>query len=430
MSRRISAVKAMEILDSRGHPTIRCWVYLEDGSRGVASVPSGASTGTHEALELRDGDPKRYLGKGVKKAVANVNEVIGPAIIGLNAAEQELIDQRLLELDGTNNKSRLGANAILSVSMAVAVAAAAAQKKPLYESLCPRPNYRLPVPMINILNGGFHADNNLNIQEFMVVPAGAETFSEALRQAAEVFQHLKKILKSKGYSTAVGDEGGFAPHLKQDEEALALIMESIEAANYQPGKDIYLAIDVAASELYEEGIYVFKKSDGSKYSSEEMIAFYQGLRKKYPLISLEDGLAEDDWPGWKKLTQALGQDIQIIGDDIFVTNLERFRRGIKEGIANAILIKLNQIGTLTETVKTVEEAQRNGYGTIISHRSGETEDTFIADLSVALDCGQIKTGSLSRSERMAKYNRLLEVEAELKERGSYAGRLAYSRFLS
>lgn len=430
MLTRITKVKSIEILDSRGNPTVRTWVYLESGDWGVASVPSGASTGAHEALELRDGDPTRYLGKGVQKAVANVEGIIGPAIIGLNAAEQETIDQRLVELDGTASKSRLGANALLCVSMAVAVAAARARKKPLYESLRPKKTYRLPVPMINVLNGGSHADNNLNIQEFMLVPAGGQTFSEAIRQAAEVFQHLKKILKTKGYATAVGDEGGFAPNLRSDEEALALLVESIERAGWEPGKDIYLALDVAASELYEDGAYVFKKSDGSRHSVSDMISFYEKLKEKYPLISLEDGLAEDDWNGWQILTQKLGKGLQVVGDDIFVTNPTRLLRGIKEGVANAILIKLNQIGTLTETIKAVEEAQRSNYGTIISHRSGETEDTFIADLCVALDCGQIKTGSLSRSERIAKYNRLLEVEAELGDRGSYAGAQVYSRFLS
>lgn len=430
MLTRITKVKSIEILDSRGNPTVRTWVYLESGDWGVASVPSGASTGAHEALELRDGDPTRYLGKGVQKAVANVEGIIGPAIIGLNAAEQETIDQRLVELDGTASKSRLGANALLSVSMAVAVAAARARKKPLYESLRPKKTYRLPVPMINVLNGGSHADNNLNIQEFMLVPAGGQTFSEAIRQAAEVFQHLKKILKTKGYATAVGDEGGFAPNLRSDEEALALLVESIERAGWEPGKDIYLALDVAASELYEDGAYVFKKSDGSHHSVFDMISFYEKLKEKYPLISLEDGLAEDDWNGWQILSQKLGKRLQVVGDDIFVTNPTRLLRGIKEGVANAILIKLNQIGTLTETIKTVEEAQRSNYGTIISHRSGETEDTFIADLCVALDCGQIKTGSLSRSERIAKYNRLLEVEAELGDRASYAGAQVYSRFLS
>lgn len=430
MSTRISRVKAMEILDSRGNPTVRCWVWLENGSYGVASVPSGASTGTHEALELRDGDPKRYLGKGVMKAVRHIEEIIAPAIAGLDALNQAALDQRLLELDGTPNKSRLGANAILAVSMAAAVAAAQAQKKPLYESLNYRPKYRLPVPMINVLNGGFHADNNLNIQEFLIVPAGSATFAEAIRMAAEVFHHLKKILKAKGYSTAVGDEGGFAPNLKEDEEALALIAESIEAAGYRLAEEIYLALDVAASELYEDGQYVFKKSDGSRHSVDEMISFYKKFKEKYKLISLEDGLAEDDWEGWKKMTTQLGQKLQLVGDDIFVTNMDRFRRGLKEGIANSILIKLNQIGTLTETILTIQEAQKNGYGTVISHRSGETEDTFIADLSVAFDCLQIKTGSLSRSERIAKYNRLLEIEAELGERSSYAGRIPYQTFLS
>ncbi len=429
MTTRITRVKALEILDSRGNPTLRTWVFLENGVSGVASVPSGASTGTHEALELRDGDPGRYLGKGVKKALANVEEIIGPAIKNMDVLDQEALDQRLIELDGTATKSRLGANAILSVSMAAAVASARAQQKPLYEALSYRPTYRLPVPMINILNGGFHADNNLNIQEFMIVPAGANSFAEAIRLATEVFHHLKKTLKANGYSTSVGDEGGFAPNLKSEEEALDLIMESISRAGYQPGEDVYLALDVAASELYEEREYVFKKSDGSRHSVDEMISFYRRLKQKYPLVTLEDGLAEDDWSGWKKLTQEMGHELQLVGDDIFVTNLERLRRGIKEKIANAILIKLNQIGTVTETIKTIEEAQKSGYGTIISHRSGETEDTFIADFSVALDCGQIKTGSLSRSERIAKYNRLLEIETELAERSYYPGHEVFASFL-
>jgi enolase len=425
----IFSIQASEILDSRGHPTVRTRVFLQGGARGVASVPSGASTGKHEALELRDGDPGRYLGKGVLKAVANVNEIIAPKMIGMDARRQKEIDRRLLELDGTPAKNRLGANAILSVSMAVADAASRALKTPLYEYLGKAESYPLPVPLINILNGGSHADNNLNIQEFMIVPAGSNSFREAIRKATEVFHHLKKILKNKGYSTAVGDEGGFAPNLRADEEALDLILESIQQAGYKPGQDVSLALDVAASELFEDKVYVFKKSDGSKRDSAEMIEFYKNLVGKYPIISIEDGLAEDDWAGWKTLTKELGKKIQLVGDDIFVTNLARLKDGVKKGIANSILIKLNQIGTLTETIETVRYAQRRGYATVISHRSGETEDTFIADLSVALGSGQIKTGSVSRSERVAKYNRLLEIEDELKARGSYAGKQVFANYI-
>ena len=425
----ISSIQASEILDSRGNPTVRTRVLLNGGASGVASVPSGASTGSHEALELRDGDPGRYLGKGVLKAVANVNGVIAPRLVGMDSRRQKEIDRSMIELDGTPAKNRLGANAILSVSMAAADAASRALKIPLYERLGKTESYQLPVPMINILNGGSHADNNLNIQEFMIVPAGCGTFSEAIRKATEVFHHLKKILKKKGYSTAVGDEGGFAPNLKADEEALELILESIQQAGYQPGQEISLALDVAASELYEDSVYVFKKSDGSKRTSAEMIEFYKNLVAKYPIISIEDGLAEDDWKGWKALTKELGKKIQLVGDDIFVTNLTRLKDGVKKGIANSILVKLNQIGTLTETIDTVRFAQRRGYSTVISHRSGETEDTFIADLSVALGSGQIKTGSVSRSERVAKYNRLLEIEGELKERGTYAGKQVFARYI-
>ena len=425
----ITSIQASEILDSRGNPTVRTRVLLQGGAMGVASVPSGASTGTHEALELRDGDPRRYLGKGVLKAVANVNEVIAPNIVGMDARRQKEIDRRLIEIDGTPAKNKLGANAILSVSMAAADAASRAIKTPLYDYLGKKESYLLPVPLINILNGGSHANNNLNIQEFMIAPAGSSTFSEAIRKATEVFHHLKKILKKKGYNTAVGDEGGFAPNLKADEEALELILESIQQAGYQPGQDIYLALDIAASELFEDKVYVFKKSDGSQKSSAGMIEFYKSLVDKYPIICIEDGLAEDDWAGWKALTKELGKKIQLVGDDIFVTNLARLKEGIKKGIANSILIKLNQIGTLTETIETVKYAQRRGYSTVISHRSGETEDTFIADLSVALCSGQIKTGSVSRSERVAKYNRLLEIEEELKVRGSYAGRQVFARYI-
>jgi enolase len=425
----ITSIRANEILDSRGNPTVRTRVLLQGGAAGVASVPSGASTGTHEALELRDGDPARYLGKGVLKAVANVNEVIAPAVVGMDARRQKEIDRRMIEMDGTPAKNKLGANAILSVSMAAADAAARALKTPLYEFLGKKDSYELPVPLINILNGGSHADNNLNIQEFMIVPAGSGSFSEAIRKAAEVFHHLKKILKKRGYSTAVGDEGGFAPNLKADEEALELILESIQQAGYRPGQDISLALDVAASELFEEKAYVFKKSDGSKKDSAGMIEFYKNLVGKYPIICIEDGLAEDDWAGWKVLTKEMGNKIQLVGDDIFATNLARLKDGVKKGIANSILIKLNQIGTLTETIETVKFAQRRGYSTVISHRSGETEDTFIADLSVALSTGQIKTGSVSRSERVAKYNRLLEIQEELKARGSYAGKQVFARYV-
>jgi enolase len=426
----IAQVRAREILDSRGYPTIRTRVLLHGGARGIASVPSGASTGTHEALELRDGDTSRYLGKGVLKAVANVNEIIAPSVVGMDALGQEELDHRLIELDGTPAKNNLGANAVLSVSLAAANAASAALQTPLYDYLGKKQAHILPVPLINILNGGSHADNNLNIQEFLIAPAGSVTFEEAIRKAAEVFHNLKKLLKKNGYSTAVGDEGGFAPNLKADEEALELIMESIAQAGYRAGDDIFLALDVAASELLEETSYVFKKSDGSRRSSEEMIEFYERLVQTYPIISIEDGLAEDDWAGWIALTARLGKKIQLVGDDIFVTNPARLKDGIEKGVANSILIKLNQIGTLTETVETVSFAQSQGYSTIISHRSGETEDTFIADLSVALNTGQIKTGSVSRSERVAKYNRLLEIEEEIKEQGSFAGKRAFARYIA
>jgi len=425
----ITAIQAREILDSRGNPTVSTTVWLGSGAFGKAAVPSGASTGTHEALELRDQDSSRYLGKGVLKAVSHVNTVIAPKIVGLDARAQQDIDRRLIDLDGTPSKQKLGANAILSVSMAVADAAARVSGQPLYRYLGQRKEYQLPVPLINILNGGSHADNNVDIQEFMIAPVGRPDFSEAIRAAAEIFHHLKRILKSHGYNTAVGDEGGFAPNLKSNEEALDLILESIQKASYNPGSDVYLALDVAASEFYADKKYVFTKSDGSERTREQMIEFYQALAQKYPILSIEDGFAEDDWEGWNKLTQLIGQKIQVVGDDIFVTNRERLKKGIELGAANAILIKLNQIGTLSETVETVKYAQNNGYSTIISHRSGETEDTFIADLSVALDSGQIKTGSLSRSERVAKYNRLLEIEADLGDKGRYAGERAFSRFI-
>lgn len=426
----ITEIRAREILDSRGNPTISTQVFLSSGTVGKAAVPSGASTGTHEALELRDGDLSRYFGKGVLKAVANVKEIIAPHIVGLDALDQEEIDKRLIQLDGTPSKKKLGANAILSVSMAAAQAASQATSLPLYNYLGKKETYRLPVPLINILNGGSHADNNVDIQEFMIVPTGSPNFSEAIRMSAEVFHHLKKILQKKDYSTAVGDEGGFAPNLKSNEEALELILESIQKAGYRPGEDIFLAIDVAASEFFTDKKYFFKKSDGSKRSSDEMVNFYESLVQKYPIISIEDGFAEDDWEGWKLMTEVLGHRIQIVGDDIFVTNLERFKKGVEKKIGNSILIKLNQIGTLSETIETIRYAHEKEYSTVISHRSGETEDTFIADLSVAVDSGQIKTGSLSRSERVAKYNRLLEIEEELKDKGTYAGSQVFARYVS
>jgi enolase len=426
----IADIKSREILDSRGNPTISTKVMLQSGAEGISSVPSGASTGAHEALELRDGNASRYLGRGVMKAVSNVHEIIAPEIIGRDACQQEEIDSRLIDLDGTPSKAKLGANAILSVSLAIAQAAAKAKQQPLYEYLCSQDTYWLPTPMVNILNGGSHADNNMDIQEFMIVPAGLPTFSDAIRAAAEVFHHLKKNLKTRGLSTSVGDEGGFAPNLQSNEEALALILESIQSAGYKPGQDIFLALDVAASEFYTDQRYFFKKSDGSKKDTAEMITFYHTLVESYPIVSIEDGFAEDDWESWKSMTDVFGKKIQLVGDDIFVTNQSRLQKGITEGIGNSILIKLNQIGTLTETIQTVQLAQNSGYTTVISHRSGETEDTFIADLSVALNASQIKTGSLSRSERVAKYNRLLEIEKDLGNRGQYTGMAVYTAFSS
>lgn len=426
----IEKVTASEILDSRGNPTLRTWVSLSNQVRGTSSVPSGASTGKHEALELRDGDESRYLGKGVLKAVSNVEKIIAPEIIGMDPQDQDAVDGRLLLLDGTPNKSKLGANAILSVSMSTAQAAALASGLPLYAYLGNREKYLLPVPLINILNGGSHADNNMDIQEFMIAPAGFPSYSEAIRAGAEVFHHLKKTLKTKGYSTSVGDEGGFAPDLGSNEEALELILQSIQNAGYTPGKDVYLALDVAASEFYIDGKYVFKKSDGSEKNVDQMIDFYKTLVEKYPIISIEDGFDEDDWEGWKIMTDELGEKIQLVGDDIFVTNLDRFKKGVANGIGNSILIKLNQIGTLTETMNTITYAHKMGYTAVISHRSGETEDTFIADMSVASNAGQIKTGSLSRSERVAKYNRILEIEKELGPGGSYAGTRPFDKFMT
>lgn len=416
----INDIFAREILDSRGNPTVEVEVVLESGARGRAAVPSGASTGAHEAIELRDNDQHRYLGRGVQEAVNNVNSVIAPEIVGMNALEQRAVDQQLIELDGTPNKSKLGANAILGVSLAVAKAAAAALDLPLYRYLGGVNAHTLPVPLMNILNGGKHADNNVDIQEFMILPVGAETFAEALRMGAEVFHHLKAVLKGKGLSTTVGDEGGFAPNLRSNVEAIEVILEAITKAGYQPGKDVFLGLDVAATELYKDGKYVFA-GEGVTRTSEEMVEFYASLVKQYPIISLEDGLAEDDWEGWQLLTNQLGGKIQLVGDDIFVTNTERLRQGIEKGVANSILIKVNQIGTLTETLEAIEMAQRAGYTAIVSHRSGETEDTTIADIVVATNAGQIKTGAPSRTDRVAKYNQLLRIEEDLDAAATYAG---------
>jgi len=411
----IERISAREILDSRGNPTVECDVMLEDGSLGTAAVPSGASTGEHEALELRDGDKSRYGGKGVRKAVLNVEEVIAPELVGLDGLDQVLIDQTMIDLDGTPNKSKLGANALLAVSMATARAAASALLVSLYRYLGGAYARVLPMPMMNILNGGAHAPNNVDVQEFMIVPVGGETFAEALRMGAEVFQALKKVLAGRGLVTSVGDEGGFAPNLKDNDEAIGVILTAIEQAGYRPGEDVALALDAAASELYRDGKYVFHKSDNSQRSAAEMVDFYARWVEKYPLVSIEDGLAEDDWEGWRLLTEKLGGKLQLVGDDIFVTNTDRLSRGIKERSANSILIKLNQIGTVTETLACIDLARRNGFTQVVSHRSGETEDTFIADLAVATGCGQIKTGSLCRSERVCKYNRLLRIEEELDE---------------
>ncbi len=409
----IVSVTAREILDSRGNPTVEVDVALASGASGSAAVPSGASTGEHEAVELRDGDKTRYLGKGVKKAVANVQEAIAQRIVGAEALAQVEIDQALIELDGTDNKSKLGANAMLGVSLAVARAAAEESGLPLYRYLGGVHACRLPVPMLNILNGGRHADNNVDLQEFMIMPVGAPSFRKGLRWSAEVYHTLAKLLHKKGYSTGVGDEGGFAPSLKSNDEAIELILEAIEAAGYKAGKDISIALDPAASELYRDGAYVFSKSDQSKKSSAEMIDFLTRWAEKYPIVSIEDGLAENDWQGWAQLTAAIGKKIQLVGDDLFVTNVKFLERGIAERAANAVLIKLNQIGTLSETMATIAMAQRAGFRVVVSHRSGETEDTFIADLAVASGCGQIKTGAPARSERVAKYNRLLRIEEEL-----------------
>src|SRR6266850_3815191 len=409
----IEHVLAREILDSRGNPTVEAEVTLAGGEVGRAAVPSGASTGEHEAVELRDGDKRRYGGKGVLKAVRNVNEVIAPAIEEMDALDQAEVDQALIDLDATPSKSRLGANALLAVSMATARAAAAYLELPLYKYLG-GPNARtLPVPMMNIINGGAHADNNVDFQEFMIVPVGAESFGEALRVGAEIFHSLKSVLKKKGYATGVGDEGGFAPNLKSNEEAIETILEAIAQAGYQSGKDVLLALDPAASEFYDGEFYVFKKSDQRKLSSDQMVSFWESWANQYPIISIEDGMAENDWDGWKTLTDELGNGVQLVGDDLFVTNTSFLRKGIERGVANSILIKVNQIGTLTETLECIELARKNQYTMVISHRSGETEDAFIADLAVATNARQIKTGSLSRSDRIAKYNQLLRIEEEL-----------------
>ncbi|MBI5193839.1 MAG: phosphopyruvate hydratase [Nitrospirae bacterium] len=420
-------VFAREILDSRGNPTVEAEIILESGTMARAAVPSGASTGTHEAVELRDGEKRRYLGKGVNKAVANVIDTIGPEIIGMDATEQVLIDKTMIEMDGTDNKSNLGANAILSVSLAIARAAAEDVGLPLYQYIGGVGARELPVPMMNILNGGKHADNNLDLQEFMIIPAGTDNVADAIRMGTEVFHTLKSILHKKGLSTSVGDEGGFAPNLSSNEEAIQLIMKSIEDAGYRPGEDILIALDSASSEFYKDGKYYLKGEGKEGRSSEDMINFYEDLVNRYPIISIEDGLAEDDWAGWKALTSRLGKRVQLVGDDIFVTNVKLLEKGINEGVGNSILVKVNQIGSLTETLDAIEMAKRAGYTAVISHRSGETEDTTIADLSVACNAGQIKTGSLSRTDRLAKYNQLIRIEEELGEIALYRGRKVFKR---
>jgi len=422
---QIDQTHAREILDSRGNPTVEAEIILMGGARGRAAVPSGASTGEHEAVELRDGDPKRYLGKGVLSAVRNVNELIAAELKGMDALDQRAIDRKLIELDGTPNKSKLGANALLAVSMAASRAAASSRKLPLYRYIGGDAANTLPVPMMNIINGGAHADNNVDFQEFMIVPVGAPTFSEALRTGAEIFHTLKSVLKKKGYATSVGDEGGFAPNLKSNEEAIETIIEAIAQAGYKAGGDVLLALDPASSEFYDGASYVFKKSDGRKLSSEDMVSFWSDWASKYPIISIEDGMAENDWDGWKALTEEIGQRVQLVGDDLFVTNTKFLQKGIDLGVANSILIKVNQIGTLTETLECIQLAKSNGRTAVISHRSGETEDAFIADLAVATNAGQIKTGSLSRSDRVAKYNQLLRIEEELGGAAKYPGRAAF-----
>lgn len=417
----IVKIVGRQILDSRGNPTVEVDVVTSNGIVGRAAVPSGASTGIHEAVELRDGDKSVYLGKGVLKAVENVNGPINDELVGMDVTEQKIIDKTLLELDGTENKSNLGANAILGTSLAVARAAAQECGLSLFQYIGGVGAVTLPVPMMNILNGGSHADNKIDIQEFMVMPFGASSFSEGLRWGTEIFHHLKNVLKEKGMSTNVGDEGGFAPNLGSNEEAIQVVMEAISRAGYKPGEDVWIALDAASSEFYKEGKYVFE-STGESRTSEEMVAFWKEWSEKYPIISIEDGLAEDDWSGWKLLTEAIGDKVQLVGDDLFVTNTKRLRRGIEEDTANSILVKVNQIGTLTETIEAVQLATANSYTSVMSHRSGETEDNTIADLAVALNCGQIKTGSASRSDRMSKYNQLLRIEAELGEAAVYPGK--------
>jgi len=421
-------IRAREILDSRGNPTVEVEVTLDGGESGRAAVPSGASTGIHEALELRDAEPARYGGKGVRKAVTNVRDVIAPAVIGMEALDQAAVDARMLELDGTPNKGKLGANAILGVSLATAHAAASASGLPLWRYVGGVQARTLPVPQMNVLNGGAHADTRVDFQEFMIVPVGAPTFAEALRMGAEVFHALKKGLKARKLATGVGDEGGYAPDLPTNEEALVLVTEAISAAGYTPGKEVSLALDVAASEFFDAKSKTYRlKGEGKSYDAADLAGLYQQLCRKYPIVSLEDGMAEDDWEGWAALTRAMGGSVQLVGDDIFVTSVERLGRGIDDGVANAILVKVNQVGTLTETIAAVRMAHRAGYRSVMSHRSGETEDVTIADLAVALDCGQIKTGSLSRSDRVAKYNQLLRIEEALGAGGRYPGRAAFGR---
>ncbi len=421
----IIRVSGIEILDSRGNPTVEAEVFLADGSNGRAAVPSGASTGEHEAVELRDGDKHRYQGKGTAKAVANINGPIQKALIGHDATLQAKIDQIMIDLDATPNKSNLGANAMLAASMAVARAAAASQRAPLYRYLGGVNACMLPVPMMNILNGGAHADNSVDMQEFMIVPYGATRFSESLRMGVEVFHTLKSVLKKRGYSTAVGDEGGFAPNLKSNDEALEVVLEAITQAGYKPGEQIGIALDPASSEFYDNGEYVFKKSDKSRRSSEQMVEYWANWRRQYPIVSIEDGMAEDDWSGWKLMTETMGANTQLVGDDLFVTNTARLVKGIDMGVANSILVKVNQIGTLTETLDAMQTAFKNGYTAIVSHRSGETEDPFIADLAVATNAGQIKTGSASRTDRIAKYNQLLRIEDRLGAAAKFPGRKAF-----
>jgi len=418
----IVKIHGREILDSRGNPTVEVDTILESGAVGRAAVPSGASTGEHEAVELRDADSNRYLGKGVKTAIQNINSVISDALVGTNALNQSHIDQTMIDLDGTPNKENLGANAILGVSLAVAKAAACSLNLPLYKYIGGTNAKELPLPMMNILNGGSHADNNVDLQEFMIMPVGSETFSQALQVGTEIFHSLKSVLKSKNYNTAVGDEGGFAPNLASNEEALQVIIEAIELAKYQPGEDVLIALDPASSEFYQDGTYMLEAESKPKKSSEEMVAFYDMLSEKYPIISIEDGMAEDDWDGWKMLTNAIGDRVQLVGDDLFVTNTSRLKQGIEREIGNAILVKVNQIGSLTETLEAIELAKRFNYTAVISHRSGETEDTTISDIAVATNAGQIKTGSLCRTDRVCKYNQLLRIEEQLGNQVVFKGK--------